>query len=523
MSDRHLQAAADLDLVDDPSLDAIPLFQDEEPSPIAARFNTTRPSPDLAAFAVPAAQVRHFAAPAADPTDGERRRTSVDGVDWVRVKQLRDEISAKPQMEQVEIRQATEADRVVGRRIIHDHVQETIRRDMKSASRTVLDLAAQAAIEQALEDAIFGLGRLEALLAPEAVENIEVHGFDGVLMEDNEGNLVEGQPVADSDDDLLDTLKKIASREGKPFSESVPWMHLQLPGHARLAAVAWVTPRPVVVIRRHRVVHSTLDGLVERGTIDPTMASLLAAAVRAGRSIVIAGAQGAGKTTLMRALCNELDPMEPIATFQDVEELFLAEMPGRSRVMAAESRPGSGEYTPDGRRAGEITLRQLIEQFFRFNRSRLIVGEVRGSEILGMIDAALSSTGSLSTTHARDAYGAIDKLITCGMQAGAQVTEQYMTRALGSCLDLVVFLHLDTHGRGAYGPGKRDRYVTQILEVGRAAEGELDFSDVYLPGPNGRGVPHTMSDPLRHELKQFGFDADSYDAQATQHDKEPRR
>ena len=516
------QPISDIDADDAPSLDSLAIFQDEqdlEPSPIAARFTTTNRRPNLAAFAVPAAKVRHFPDPHAE---ADRHRASVDGVDWARVKQLREEISALPQMEQVEVRQATEADRAEGRRIIHDHVQDTIRRDLKSATRTVMDLNAQAAMEQALEDSIFGLGRLEALLAPEMVENIEVHGFDGVLMEDNEGNLIEGLPVADSDEDLIDTLKKIASREGKPFSEAVPWMHLQLPGHARLAAVAWVTPKPVVVIRRHRVVHSTLDDLVQRGAIDPTMATLLAAAVRAGRSIVIAGAQGAGKTTLMRALCNVLDKHEPIATFQDVEELFLAEMPGRTRVMAAESRPGSGEYTPDGRRAGEITLRQLIEQFFRFNRSRLIVGEVRGSEILAMIDAALSSTGSLSTTHARDAYGAIDKLITCGMQAGAQVTEQYMIRALGSCLDLVVFLHLDTHGRGAYGPGKRDRYVTQILEVGRAEEGELKFSDVYRVGPNGRGVPFTMSDPLRNELKQFGFDAASYDREAAQYPKESR-
>ena len=88
----------------------------------------------------------------------------------------------------------------------------------------------------------------------------------------------------------------------RPFSAAQPRLHLRLDGGARLAAAAWVTPRPSVVIRRHRLRRVTLDDLVERGTLDPVAASFLAAAVRARKSIVVAGPQGAGKTTLVRAL-----------------------------------------------------------------------------------------------------------------------------------------------------------------------------------------------------------------------------
>lgn len=518
--DAPVTPLADLPLFDDP---------DDTPSPLQTRFRTSAHAPDLSAFAVPPAKVRRIhprpttaAAPDATVQPPDRERVAVDDVDWKRVKVLRDEISSLPEMlgtgtyPGINVRHPSAADLAAGRRIIHDHVQSTVRIDM-SHSRPVLDLEQQAAIEQALEDAIFGLGRLEALFANPRIENIEIYGYDCVLLEDVDGNLIDGPPVAESDADLRETLMKIASREGRPFSEAVPWMHLQLDGHARLAAVDWVTARPNIVIRRHRIVQITLNDLVERGTITATMASLLAALVRAGRSIVVAGAQGAGKTTLMRALCNELDRHEPIATFQDVEELFLAEMEGRTRVMAAESRPGSGEYTPDGRRAGEITLRQLIEQFFRMNRSRLIVGEVRGAEILAMIDAGLGSTGSLSTTHARDAEGAIDKLITCGMKDGAHITEQYMKKALAACVDVIVFLNLDTHGRGAYGPGKRDRYVTQILELGKVVGDDITTSDIYVRGEHGHAIPFTMSDQLRHELVRFGFNNDAYQAEAVQH------
>lgn len=529
MTDRHLNPVDDTDDETVTPLADLPLFDDpdETVSPLASRFKTSPHAPDLSAFAVPAAKVHRLhprtpngAAAAAGRSD--RDRVAVDDVDWKRVKVLRDEISSLPEMlgtgtfPGINVQNPTAADLAAGRRIIHDHVQATVRIDM-SHSRPVMDLEQQAAMEQALNDAIFGLGRLEALFANPRIENIEIYGYDCVLLEDVDGNLIEGPPVAESDTDLRETLMKIASREARPFSESVPWMHLELEGHARLAAVDWVTARPNVVIRRHRIVQVTLNDLVERGTITATMATLLAALVRAGRSIVVAGAQGAGKTTLMRALCNELDRHEPIATFQDVEELFLTEMEGRTRVMAAESRPGSGEYTPDGRRAGEITLRQLIEQFFRMNRSRLIVGEVRGSEILAMIDAQLGSTGSLSTTHARDAEGAIDKLITCGMKDGAHITEQYMKRALAACVDVVVFLNLDTHGRGAYGPGKRDRYVTQILEIGKVVGDDITTSDIYLRGSTGRAIPFTMSDPLRNELVRFGFDNDAYQAEAVHH------
>ena len=120
-----------------------------------------------------------------------------------------------------------------------------------------------------------------------------------------------------------------------------------------------------------------------------------------GRSIVVAGAQGAGKTTLVRALCAEIDAMEAIGTFETEYELHLHEL-GRHKVVHAwEARPGSGERGADGRQAGEFTLDEALVDSFRFNLSRQIVGEVRGKEIWAMIKAMESGTGSISTTHAR--------------------------------------------------------------------------------------------------------------------------
>ena len=113
------------------------------------------------------------------------------------------------------------------------------------------------------------------------------------------------------------------------------------------------------------------------------MATFLRAAVKAELSIVVAGAQGAGKTTMLRALCNEIDPLEQLATFEDPHELFLDELRERHAVVHAfEARHGSGEIGADGRPAGEFGLDMALPVSQRKNVARQIVGEVRGLSLI---------------------------------------------------------------------------------------------------------------------------------------------
>ena len=182
--------------------------------------------------------------------------------------------------------------------------------------------------------------------------------------------------------------------------------------------------------------------------------------MRARRSIVVAGAQGAGKTTLVRALCAEIDALEAIGTFETEYELHLHEL-GRHKVVHAwEARPGSGERGADGRQAGEFTLDEALVDSFRFNLSRQIVGEVRGKEIWAMIKAMESGTGSISTTHAADAVAAVRKLVTCAMEAGPHVTQGLATSKLAATVDLIVQLSMETKaapGGCAAAPGGSPR------------------------------------------------------------------
>ena len=175
-----------------------------------------------------------------------------------------------------------------------------------NAGSAAWTLVEQKTLARAVFDSLFRLGRLQPLVDDDRVENIIISGHDKVRLELTDGTILPGPPVAASDEELIDFLVFLASRSevnARAFSEAQPRLHMRLDGGARLAAAAWVTPRPSVVIRRHRLMQVTLDDLVARDMLTPVAASFLRAAVRARKSIVVSGCQGAGKTTLVRALC----------------------------------------------------------------------------------------------------------------------------------------------------------------------------------------------------------------------------
>jgi len=434
------------------------------------------------------------------------------GVDWSLVAALRAQASEQ-------LSQAVAADRArldkaaqeeLGRSIVLDLIEATVA-DRVNAGNTAWSTGQQDGLARAVFDALFRLGRLQPLVDNDDVENIIIAGHDNVLLELIDGSLVDGPPVADSDEELIDFLVFLASRSevnARGFSEAQPRLHLRLDGGSRLAAAAWVTPRPSVVIRRHRLMEITLDDLVERQMLTPVAASFLRAAVKARRSIVVAGSQGAGKTTLVRALCAEIDPLEAIGTFETEYELHLHELKRHRIVHPWEARPGSGERGVDGRMAGEFTLDDALVDSFRFNLSRQIVGEVRGKEIWAMIKAMESGTGSISTTHASDAVAAVRKLVTCAMEAGPHVTHDLATSKLAATIDLIVQLDLRTSM--VNGVSQRRRRVAEIIAL---APGERETgyatTHIFAPDTDGTAQPAVLPDEYR-SLTRFGFDLDRY-------------
>ena len=430
----------------------------------------------------------------------------VSPVDWAQVRAFRQqaaELLTAHLRDRVGL--AEPARREIGRSLIlallRDHADSLVAQGAPAPSP-----AEEHALAGAIFDALFALGRLQPLVDDPDVENIEITGCDRVHLVYADGRVQAGPAVADSDEELIETLAFLAARSGgseRAFTPANPILDLTLYGGARLAARAWITPRPSVVIRRHRLTDVDLTDLTRLGMVDEVLAAFLSAAVRANKTIIVSGAQGAGKTTLVRALCNELDPWERIGTIETEYELHLDRMPQRHRrVVAHEARPGTGERAANGRAAGEVTLDDLLYACLRMNLSRVVVGEVRGREVLPMIKAMQAGAGSLSTTHAHDARAAVERLVTCALEAGPHVTSAYAYRQIASHIDLIVQIGVDDHSRGG---GRKHRYVTEVVEVDRGEHDRPAISDVFAPGPDGRAVPRTRPSFLA-ELERVGFD-----------------
>ncbi len=505
----------------DPS--GLPIFAQPEQAPSAgARPGRVRSSFSLGRDPKPAPTARDprdAAAPVAQLPLRTAATASGEGIDWNLVSALRAAASERL-MRAVETSPHLGRDdqHALGRRIINE-LLDVEARQAASDGFGAQNRVQQSRLGQAVFDALFRLGRLQPLVDDPGVENITILGYDTVWLEYADGRLVRGPQVADSDQDLIDFLVFLGSRSevnARQFSEAEPRLHLRLDGGARLAATAWVTPRPSVVIRRHRMQEATLDDLVARGSLSNVAASFLAAAVRARRSIVVAGPQGAGKTTMVRALCAEIGPNEAIGTFETEYELHLHEMPERHPIVHAwEARPG-GELQPNGRRAGEYTIDDALYDSYRYNLSRQIVGEVRGKEALTMIEAMQSGTGSLSTTHSESAEAAVSKLVTCAMKAGAHVTQDYAVRAITESLDIVVHVDVRTEPNGK-GVRKR-RWTSEIVVIGPGEQQKgYALSSVFRcpPGTTTARAVGGLPDSYR-ELRDHGFDLTGYLSEAQQ-------
>ena len=455
--------------------------------------------------------------------DGVAAKHTSGPLDWAEVARLRAEASAaltdvlgeQPGIDRLE---QEEIGRTIIARLL-DSADAAAIADRGHAR----PLADTRALADAVFDALFRLGRLQPLLDDDSVENVMITGYDRVVVERADGSLTEADPVADSDDELLEFLSFVAARaeNPRPFSPSHPALHLRLDDGSRLAA-ARDTARPSVVIRRHRVRQVTLPDLVGWGTVSPVMASFLAAAVKARRSIVVSGGQGDGKTTLVRALCAEIDPWEVLGTFETEHELFLHELADQHRIVTAwEERPGSGETAADGRSSGERRTADQVIDSFRFTLARQILGEIRGPEVWSMIKLMESGAGSLSTTHAADASATMRKLITCAMEAGPHVTLELAATKLADTVDFIVQMRCDldrTPGR----PARKVRRVAEILAVEPGEAGRhYSLTTIFRPQARAVGVADTPpKQDVQDGLIEHGFDHAGFLAEA---ETSPRR
>lgn len=232
---------------------------------------------------------------------------------------------------------------------------------------------------------VLGLGRIQPLLERADVNDIHIRGAASTWLKTTDGRRVSVAPVVDTDEELIELVRLVAARAGRSerrFDAANPELNLQLPDGSRLFATMEVSSRPSVIIRRHRFELSSLVELEEHGLVDEALSEFMTAAVLAKRNIVIAGGTGSGKTTMLRALLNEVPADERIITIEDAYELGLDRFEDlHPDYDMLQSRPANIE----GR--GAISMVDLTRMALRMDPDRVMVGEVRGAEAFPMLMA----------------------------------------------------------------------------------------------------------------------------------------
>jgi pilus assembly protein CpaF len=353
---------------------------------------------------------------------------------------------------------------------------------------------------------LFGMAGLQPLLDDPTVETINANRWDRVFVQYNDGRRAQVDPIAGSNEELTDLVRLLAARassQERRFDHGSPAVNLQLPGGERLFAVMALTCEGVTAlsIRRHGYLTVTLPELRARGTIDAGLQEFLRALVRARKNILITGGTGAGKTTLLRALASEMDPMERIVTIEDAFELGLQIDPDiHADVTALQARE------PNIEGEGAICQAELVRWGLRMSPDRVIVGEIRGPEVIPMCNAmSQGNDGSMATLHASSSGIAFTRLASYAAQGPERLGLEATNLLVASAVHFVVHL--------ARGVDRTTRVVSSIREV-VGAEGPMVVSnEVYRPGPDRRArrVAGALRTDTLDDLLEVGFNPEAWE------------
>ncbi|MFI7419212.1 TadA family conjugal transfer-associated ATPase [Nonomuraea sp. NPDC049684] len=335
------------------------------------------------------------------------------------------------------------------------------------AERSVYGDAEILAVARALCADLIGAGPLEPLLARPDVTDVLVNGPREVWIDDGGG--LRRTSVTFTDDGAVRRLaQRLAAAAGRRLDDASPYVDARLAGGVRLHAVLppIASGGTCVSLRLPPRRTFTLSDLVSAGTIAPAAVPVLTATVDARLAFLVTGGTGTGKTTLLSALLSRADPAERLLLVEDSAEL----RPLHPHVVRLETRPANLEG------AGGVGLRDLVRQALRMRPDRLVVGEVRGAEVVDLL-AALNTghEGGCGTLHANAAADVPPRLEALGCAAG--LTREAVHSQLAAALDMVVHLtRTRSDGR---------RRVAEICLLSRAPGGLVESLPALTFAPDG--------------------------------------
>ena len=287
-------------------------------------------------------------------------------------------------------------------------------------------------VEEILDE-VLGLGPLEPLLRDDTITDILINGPEQVWVE--RGGVLEELDIRfQSNEHLQQIIDRIVGAVGRRVDETSPMVDARLADGSRVNAIIppLALDGPMMSIRRFRADPIRAADLVGFGSVPQQVMEVLQGCVRAKLNVLISGGTGSGKTTLLNVMSSFIPSNERIVTIEDSAELRMQQR----HVVRLETRPPNLE----GR--GEVTQRDLVKNALRMRPDRIILGEIRGSEAIDMLQAMNTGhEGSLGTVHSNSARDALSRLETMVGMGMPNLDDRHIRETIARSLDLVV--HLD--------------------------------------------------------------------------------
>ena len=287
---------------------------------------------------------------------------------------------------------------------------------------------------------------IEHLILDDEISEIMINHSSQVFIERR--GRVQSLPQIELDPKSLEVaLKNIARLLGDDISDSKPILDARLPDGSRVAAV--IPPCSLngitLTIRKFSARHFTIQDLVELGTVDPELASLLQEKVSQRQNILISGGTSSGKTTLLNILSDFIPDEDRIVVIEDTAEIQIR----KSNLVRFEARRSQNGIPA-------VTIRDLLRATLRHRPDRIIVGEIRGGEAFDFLQALnVGHSGTLSTIHANSAYHAIARFVTCVLQSQIELPYQAIKSNIGDSINLL--LHIERR--------EGHRQVSELVEI----------------------------------------------------------
>jgi pilus assembly protein CpaF len=336
-----------------------------------------------------------------------------------------------------------------------------------------------------IRDETFGLGPIEPLLHDPEVSDILVNTYRQVFVE-RRGKLELTNVTFRDDQHLRVIIDRIVSRVGRRVDEASPYVDARLPDGSRVNAIIppLAIDGPLLSIRRFAVKALTMQDFISFNTISEPMALVLQGVVKARLNVLISGGTGSGKTTTLNIMSGFIPPDERIVTIEDSAELQLQQ----PHVVRLETRP------PNIEGKGQVAARDLVRNALRMRPDRIVVGEVRGEEVLDMLQAMNTGhDGSLTTLHANSSRDALTRLETLMQMSGISLPDKAMREQISSAIDVIVQVSRLSDGK---------RKIMAISEITGMEGNVVTMQDVFTfkrtgMGENGQVMGQFVSTGIR--------------------------